>query len=100
MRILIAASLLFTATPVLAQETLPPGAGVETTTRVCAPCHGVGAFRYVRRSGEAWDTTINNMIGWGMTISDADYDTVLNYLSTYMNFAPPPAAAVAKPAGR
>ena len=71
-----------------AQETLPPGRGMEETVRLCSTCHGVDIFRDIRRSEAMWEVTIDNMISAGMTISDAEYDTVLAYLTGAMGVAP------------
>jgi hypothetical protein len=76
-----------------AQDTLPPGEGMEETVKVCGGCHGVGSFRNIRRSAAMWEVTINNMIGFGMTINGTEFDTVLTYLDTYMGLAPPPPPA-------
>jgi hypothetical protein len=73
-----------------AQETLPPGPGMEETAKACGNCHSIGMFRNLHRSAAAWEITINNMIGYGM--GGFDYDTVLDYLTTYMGTNPPPAA--------
>ena len=73
-----------------AQETLPPGPGMQETVRLCSTCHGIDIFRDTRRSEAMWDVTINNMISAGMTISDAEYDTVLAYLSQSMGVTPLP----------
>ena len=73
-----------------AQEMLPPGPGMQETVRLCSTCHGIDIFRDIRRSEAMWDVTINNMISAGMTISDAEYDTVLAYLSQSMGVTPLP----------
>jgi hypothetical protein len=37
------------------------------------------------------------MINWGATISDADYDTVVAYLSTWFGLTPRPPVPAAQP---
>jgi hypothetical protein len=76
--------------PARAQETLPVGPGSETTFKVCNGCHGLN-FLGIRRNSTTWETTINNMIGFGANISGDDYDTVLEYLTTYFGPGPRPA---------
>jgi hypothetical protein len=71
-----------------AQEMLPPGPGMAETVRLCSTCHGVDIFRDIRRSEAMWEVTIDNMISAGMTISDAEYDIVLAYLTGTMGIAP------------
>jgi mono/diheme cytochrome c family protein len=97
---LLAASTLLLALGIAsapAQETLPPGEGMEETLKLCGGCHSVASFRNVHRSAAMWEVTITNMIGFGMTISDAEFDRVLTYLDTYMGLGPPPPTP---PAGR
>jgi hypothetical protein len=76
--------------PALAQDTLPEGPGMPETVKACGGCHGVGIFRNIRRTDVMWEVTITNMIGFGMTIGDDEFDTVLAYLATYMGLSPPP----------
>ncbi|MBV9550008.1 MAG: cytochrome c [Alphaproteobacteria bacterium] len=79
--------------PAVAQNALPLGPGRDETIKACSGCHGTDTFQGIRRSEGQWETTIQNMVNFGMTISDADYDTVLAYLSTYLGRTPPPAAS-------
>jgi competence protein ComEA len=74
-------------------ELLPEGPGRDTTQKVCGECHGVEVFTGIRRSRATWETTIENMIGFGATISDGDFETVATYLTTYLGPAPRPAPA-------
>ncbi len=81
--------------PAGAQEQLPSAPGREETRKACGGCHGVETFLGLRRSQDEWETTMANMINFGMTISDADYDTVVAYLVTWFGPGPrprPPAA--------
>ena len=65
-----------------AQQSLPDGPGKATTVRVCTGCHGAEMFSAARRSKPEWDHTIASMTTEkGVEISDADYATILNYLS-------------------
>lgn len=93
LKLLAVSALLLAAiaAPVSAQETLPEGPGMPETVKACRGCHSVDIFRNIRRSDVIWEVTINNMIGFGMTISDAEFDTVLTYLTTYLGPTPPPA---------
>jgi hypothetical protein len=75
-----------------AQDMLPPGPGHDTTVKACGGCHDIGTFSGVRRSQDAWETTITNMINFGAMISDDDFDTVLTYLTAYLGLKPPPPA--------
>lgn len=80
--------------PARAQDNgLPEGPGRDTTQKVCGTCHGVEIFTGIRRSRGNWETTITNMIGFGGTISDEDFETVATYLTTYLGTTPRPAPA-------
>ncbi|MES1258743.1 MAG: helix-hairpin-helix domain-containing protein [Acidobacteriota bacterium] len=71
------------AMPALAQNALPEGAGKLTTVRVCTGCHGAEMFAGARKSQSEWDHTVASMTTEkGIEISDADYATVVRYLST------------------
>lgn len=93
---LCAASLLLAGFPAAAQD-LPPGPGRDETAKACGGCHGVDVFLSIRRSQDGWESSMQNMINFGMTISDADYDTVLTYLTTWFGTAPRPKPPAAPP---
>jgi competence protein ComEA len=79
----LALLISISAVSVFAQQALPDGAGKATTVRVCTGCHGAEMFSGARRSKAEWDHTIASMTTEkGVEISDADYATVLKYLST------------------
>jgi mono/diheme cytochrome c family protein len=90
MRLPFALCLMLAAAAPAAAQDLPPGPGRDETQKACGGCHGVDVFLDIRRNQGEWETTIQNMINFGMTISDADYDTVLAYLTTYFGAAPRP----------
>jgi mono/diheme cytochrome c family protein len=87
--------LLLATTSALAQDTLPPGPGMEETVQACTACHSVGTFSNLRRPGPVWEVTLLNMIGWGAQLGGDQFDTVLEYLTTYMGTRPPPPATPA-----
>lgn len=75
----------FLATPARAQKDLPEGPGKPATVRVCTPCHGAEMFTATRLGKAEWDAKIANMTTErGTAITDADFATVLKYLSTYL----------------
>lgn len=80
------ASLFFF--PVAAQDTLPPGPGMEETLKGCGGCHGIGQVLSEKRSAEEWANTVTMMITNGAPVPDADFDKVVTYLATY--FGPGP----------
>jgi competence protein ComEA len=68
------------AAPIFAQD-LPDAPGKETTVRVCTACHGAEMWAGSNKSANDWDQTITTMTEKGLSINDADYATVLDYLS-------------------
>ena len=68
--------------PIWAQDDLPEGPGKGTTVRICTGCHGAEMWSGSRKGGNEWDTTISTMVDKGLSLGDADYATVLDYLST------------------
>jgi competence protein ComEA len=74
--------------PMWAQD-LPDGAGKDVTVRICTGCHGAEMFAGAHKSADDWDRTITTMTEKGLSISDADYGVVLDYLSKSLGTAPP-----------
>ncbi len=77
------------AVPAFAQDDLPDGPGKALTARTCTGCHGSEMFSSARKSGDDWDRTIATMTDKGLSISDTDYGTVLDYLTKYLGTAKP-----------
>src|SRR3954468_22623647 len=76
------------ATPIWAQDDLPEAPGKAVTARICTGCHGAEMFSSSHKTADDWDRTITTMTEKGLSITDADYATVLDYLSK--NLAPLP----------
>jgi competence protein ComEA len=55
--------------------------GKDLTLKVCSNCHEPERAASLHQSKDGWDATMSAMAGRGMDIPDADYTTVLNYLS-------------------
>jgi competence protein ComEA len=87
LRTLIILTAVFVA-PIWAQDDLPEAAGKATVVRVCTACHGAEMFSSYHKTGDDWDRTITTMTEKGLAISDADYATVLQYLSTSLGPLP------------
>lgn len=75
-------------------DSLPAGPGKALVQKFCVSCHSIKTVTSKRGTEEEWDKTVDKMISaHGAPLSDADADTVVNYLSA--NFgpsAPKPAA--------
>ena len=86
-RTLLILTTLFAASA-WAQD-LPDGPGKPATERICTGCHGAEMFATYHKSADDWDRTITTMTEKGLSISDADYATVLDYLSKSLGPLPP-----------
>ena len=73
--------------PMWAQD-IPDGAGKDTTVRICTGCHGAEMWAGSHKSSNDWDQTITTMTEKGLSINDADYATVLDYLAKNLGTAP------------
>lgn len=62
---------------------LPPGAGKEIVERSCVACHSLDVVTAERGSTAHWAQVINQMVGRGADLSDAETDTVVKYLSSH-----------------
>lgn len=74
--------------PVFAQDDIPEAPGKAVTVRVCTACHGAEMWSSAHKSADDWDRTITTMTEKGLSINDADYATVLDYLSKNLGPAP------------
>jgi competence protein ComEA len=74
--------LVLTAAPAVAQ-TLPPGAGRETTIKVCGTCHAPERGAAVKLTRAGWSQVLTKMTTLGARGTDAEMAEVLEYLSTH-----------------
>lgn len=71
---------------------LPPGPGKDLVVKYCVSCHSIRNVTAKRGTKEEWNQTVDKMIEHGAPLSDAEADTVVQYLSA--SFGP----SAAKPA--
>ena len=74
-------SVLFIVTA-QAQD-LPDGKGKDTFVKVCSACHDAGVVATMFQSKDDWQATIDDMKGRGADGSDADFKTIVDYLTKY-----------------
>jgi mono/diheme cytochrome c family protein len=65
---------------------LPPGPGRELVAAKCSACHPLAIVTGQKRDRMAWEQTIDQMIGRGAEIDDAQYEQIAAYLGR--SFAP------------
>ena len=93
MRLFSAALCVLLATPVVAlAQDLPPGPGADALQQGCGGCHGLDTVTAERHDLDGWKAVVNDMIGNGASLTDAQANQVSNYLATNFGLTPPPPA--------
>jgi competence protein ComEA len=88
LRTLTILTAILVVAPMWAQD-VPDAPGKDTTVRICTACHGAEMWAGSHKSSNDWDQTITTMTEKGLSINDADYATVLDYLTTNLGTQPP-----------
>lgn len=60
---------------------LPPGAGHDTTVRVCSSCHAPEIAAQQRLDAAGWHELVETMAERGAQGSDADFAQITDYLA-------------------
>lgn len=103
-RLFLVIGALTAAFPVIASAQaasgLPPGPGHDQVETICAACHAPDVVAQQARTKEQWSEVVDQMIGRGAAVADADYPIIVEYLAKNFGTAPAPAAtpAAATPA--
>lgn len=71
------------ASPVAAAGELPPGQGRALVLRSCTSCHDVNTVTNVHQDADAWNATVNEMVGRGATLTQDEIATVVRYLAEH-----------------
>jgi competence ComEA-like helix-hairpin-helix protein len=61
--------------------TFPEGTGKDVAVRICSECHPIMNVTKHRESRTGWGKILEKMLGEGANIPDADWDTLVSYLS-------------------
>ena len=80
---MLAAALVLFASTTSAQ--LPEGPGKAETERICAQCHELERSISLHQDRDAWQATMNKMVGLGAKGTEKEFQTVVEYLTK--NFA-------------
>lgn len=62
-------------------DNLPDAKGKETVDKVCAACHPSTDVSRFRKSKDEWQAVIDDMLTKGAEATDAELDTIVDYLS-------------------
>ena len=84
-------TILFAAAAAGAQSELPEGRGKEVVERACSQCHGLEYVTNSRMTKERWTNIVDNMVQRGATLSDEEFDQVIESLVKHFGRTPPPA---------
>jgi hypothetical protein len=64
---------------------LPAGPNRDVVFHECQECHDLGmVIAAAGQSREGWNSTIDEMISFGMRVDAADRAKILDYLSTFL----------------
>lgn len=64
---------------------LPDGKAKTLIENTCTECHGLDTVVSNAMPAEQWRRTVNSMVKKGATLSPAEIDTVVDYLSVYFS---------------
>jgi competence protein ComEA len=68
--------------PVRGQDVkLPEGKGKDVVERICFDCHGPENITTKALNKDEWEEVVNNMVAMGATGTDAELDTIVQYLA-------------------
>jgi mono/diheme cytochrome c family protein len=75
---------LLAATPALADDfkSLPEGPGRDVMVRVCSQCHSPEVAAQQRLDPTGWKALVDQMANNGAQASDAEFNTITQYLAT------------------
>lgn len=73
--------LILGLTTACANAQFPEGPGKETTAKLCSQCHELERTASLRQNADGWRETVNKMSSLGMKATDAEMQTVVDYLA-------------------
>ncbi len=71
-----------------AHQDLPEGKGVEIVRDKCISCHEADLITSQRLSKQGWTREVEKMIRWGAVVTEAEKDTLINYLTANYGHRP------------
>ena len=77
-------------------QALPDIKGKDLVVSYCSACHGIDSVTAQRANKEGWETIVAYMVSRGLSATDDEIKTIVEYLAT----AFPPAPAPPKPASK
>lgn len=79
----LASYLLDSGRPAMASQgrTLPDGPGKVETQKLCTQCHELDKSIAPRQDKAGWQRTVEKMVAFGLTASDSEVTTVVDFLA-------------------
>ena len=62
---------------------MPDGPGKTETAKFCSTCHELDKSLSLKQDRAGWQRTVDKMVAFGMKTTDAEINTVVEYLSRY-----------------
>ncbi len=62
-------------------HTLPDGKGKSQTEAACYRCHSADMLMQQQLTEKQWTATVEKMMRWGATVSEADKPVIIAYLA-------------------
>ena len=90
---LSAAVLTVLLTRSLEAQDLPGGKGKDLVASLCSGCHGLESVVSQKADKEGWETIVNYMVSRGLSASNDEVKTIVEYLAQAF-------PQTAKPAGK
>jgi competence ComEA-like helix-hairpin-helix protein len=81
--VFLACGFVFIAAARADDVVLPDGRAKKVIEGACSECHGLDQVVASPMSQADWRSTVNRMVKKGATLSPAEIDTVVEYLSVY-----------------
>ena len=79
--LLILAGALWAGGAAYAQSSAPAEPGKTETTTACTACHEAATYSARHLTSDQWAEMVDQMVGKGAKVSDADYDKIVAYLA-------------------
>lgn len=65
------------------KSSLPDGPGKETMQKICSGCHAPEIVLGRRDTKEGWAVVVSNMVDKGANGTDAEFNTIIDYLAAH-----------------
>jgi len=99
MKVFVWAVAMLVVPAIYAQE-LPEGKGKDLVASYCAACHGLESVTSQKANKEGWETIVNYMVSRGLSATNDELKTIVDYLAAAFPQAPVPVKPKAEGKGK